>query len=136
MGATRAVDIEAEDLASVQKELGMLEGFDVALEMSGNPSAMRDILENTIHGANIALLGIPTEPYAIDWSTVIFNMLNIKGIYGREMYDTWYKMNVLIGSGLDISPVITHRFPAEEFDAAFAAITSAESGKVLLQWWD
>jgi threonine 3-dehydrogenase len=136
MGATRAVDIEAEDLASVQKELGMLEGFDVALEMSGNPLAMRDILENTIHGANIALLGIPTEPYAIDWSTVIFNMLNIKGIYGREMYDTWYKMNVLIGSGLDISPVITHRFPAEEFDAAFAAITSAESGKVLLQWWD
>jgi threonine 3-dehydrogenase len=114
----------------------MLEGFDVALEMSGNPLAMRDILDNTIHGANIALLGIPTEPYAIDWSTVIFNMLNIKGIYGREMYDTWYKMNVLIESGLDISPVITHRFPAEEFDSAFSTITSEESGKVLLRWWN
>lgn len=136
MGASRAVNIGEEDLAQVQKELGMLEGFDVALEMSGNPAAMRDILANTIHGANIALLGIPTEEYSIDWSTVIFNMLNIKGIYGREMYDTWYKMNVLIESGLDISPVITHRFPATDYDDAFAAITSAESGKVLLHWAD
>lgn len=136
MGATRAVNIASEDLGQVQKELDMLEGFDVALEMSGNPAAMRDILANTIHGANIALLGIPSEPYAIDWSIVVFNMLNIKGIYGREMYDTWYKMNVLIQSGLDISPVITHRFEAEDFDEAFAAITSAESGKVLLRWSD
>ena len=134
MGATRAVNIAHEDLGQVQKDLDMLEGFDVALEMSGNPAAMRDILANTIHGANIALLGIPSEPYAIDWSIVVFNMLNIKGIYGREMYDTWYKMNVLIQSGLDISPVITHRFPAAEYDGAFAAITSAESGKVLLRW--
>ena len=136
MGATRAVDIGNEDIAQVQKELGMLEGFDVALEMSGNPAAMHDILANTIHGANIALLGIPTEDYPIDWATVIFNMLNIKGIYGREMYDTWYKMNVLIESGLDLSPVITHRFEATEYDEAFAAITSSESGKVLLRWWD
>ncbi|HUG08450.1 MAG TPA: L-threonine 3-dehydrogenase [Acidimicrobiia bacterium] len=136
MGASRAVNIETEDLAQVQKELGMLEGFDVALEMSGTPAAMHDILANTIHGANIALLGIPTQDYAIDWTTVIFNMLNIKGIYGREMYDTWYKMNVLIESGLDISPVITHRFPAADYDDAFAAITSAESGKVLLRWAD
>jgi threonine 3-dehydrogenase len=136
MGASRAVNIFDEDLAQVQKDLGMLEGFDVALEMSGNPAAMHDILANTIHGANIALLGIPTEEYAIDWSTVIFNMLNIKGIYGREMYDTWYKMNVLIESGLDISPVITHRFSAADYDDAFAAITSAESGKVLLRWAD
>jgi threonine 3-dehydrogenase len=136
MGATRAVNIEHEDIAQVQKELDMLEGFDVALEMSGNPAAMKDILENTIHGANIALLGIPSEPFAIDWSTVIFNMLNIKGIYGREMYDSWYKMNVLIESGLDISPVITHRFPVEDFDEAFATITSSRSGKVLLRWRD
>jgi threonine 3-dehydrogenase len=134
MGATRAVNIEVEDLLQVQKELDMLEGFDVAMEMSGNPAAMGDILENTIHGANIALLGIPTEPFPIDWSTVILNMLNIKGIYGREMYDTWYKMNVLIESDLDISPVITHRFTVEEYDNAFAAITSNESGKVLLRW--
>ncbi len=134
MGATRAVNIQEEDLGQIQKELGMLEGFDVALEMSGNPAAMQDILANTIHGANIALLGIPTQDYAIDWSTVIFNMLNIKGIYGREMYDTWYKMNVLIESGLDISPVVTHRFAAADYDQAFAAITSAESGKVLLRW--
>lgn len=136
MGASRAVNILEEDLAQVQKELGMLEGFDVALEMSGSPAAMHDILANTIHGANIALLGIPTEEYAIDWSTVIFNMLNIKGIYGREMYDTWYKMNVLIESGLNISPVITHRFAAADFHDAFAAITSEESGKVLLRWAD
>ena len=134
MGATRAVDLHETDLAAVQEELGMLEGFDVALEMSGSAAAMEDILENTIHGANIALLGIPADPYPIDWSVVIFNMLNIKGIYGREMYDTWYKMNVLIASGLDISPVITHRFGAEDFEAAFAAIRSAESGKVLLHW--
>jgi threonine 3-dehydrogenase len=134
MGATRAVNVETEDLARVQKELDMLEGFDVALEMSGSPEAMQDILANTIHGANIALLGIPSEPYAVDWSTVVFNMLNIKGIYGREMYDSWYKMNVLVQSGLDISPVITHRFAAEDYDQAFAAIASADSGKVLMHW--
>ena len=134
MGHARPVNVSSESLEVVQKELGMLEGFDVALEVSGSPSALGDILENTIHGANVALLGLPAEPYSIDWSTVIFNMLNIKGIYGRQMYDTWYKMNVLIQSGLDISPVITHRFPAEEFDEAFAAIRSGESGKVLLSW--
>lgn len=134
MGATRAVDIREEDLKDVQRELGMLEGFDVALEMSGSPAAMADILANTIHGARIALLGLPSEPYPIDWSTVILNMLNIKGIYGREMYDTWYKMNVLAQSGVDISPVITHRFAPEDHDQAFAAIRSQESGKVLLRW--
>jgi threonine 3-dehydrogenase len=134
MGATRAVDVRSEDLAAVQDELEMLEGFDVALEMSGSPAAMSDILANTIHGAKIALLGLPPEPYPIDWSVVILNMLSIRGIYGREMYDTWYKMNVLIESGLDISPVITHRFDAADFDEAFAAIQSQESGKVLLRW--
>jgi threonine 3-dehydrogenase len=136
MGATRAIDIRTADLERVKKELEIFEGFDVALEMSGHPSAMDDILSNTIHGANIALLGIPSERYSIDWSVVIFNMLNIKGIYGREMYDTWYKMNVLIQSGLDISPVITHRFDAEDYDQAFQAIQSAESGKVLMRWRD
>ena len=136
MGASRAVDIGVEDLHMVQKELGMLEGFDVALEVSGSPSAMNDILYNTIHGANVAILGIPTEPFPIDWSVVVFNMLNLKGIYGREMFDTWYKMNVLIQSGLDISPVITHRFEAQDYKQAFAAIQSRESGKILLRWSD
>ena len=136
MGASRVVDRRIQDLESVQRELGMTEGFDVALEVSGNPAAYEDILDNTIHGANVALLGIPSEPFAIDWQKAIFNMLNLKGIYGREMFDTWYKMNVLIGSGLDISPVITHRFSAEEFDMAFAVIESAESGKVMLRWID
>ena len=136
MGATRAVDVRTEDLGDVAKELGMLEGFDVALEMSGSPDALSDILEHTIHGANIAMLGIPSEPYAIDWTTVIFNMLNIKGIYGRQMYDTWYKMSVLVRSGVDISPVITHRFSVPEFEAAFEATRSAEAGKVLIRWKD
>ena len=135
MGATRAVDVRSESLTEVQLELGMLEGFDVALEFSGSSDAYQDILGNTIHGANIALLGLPSEPFEIDWSVVIFNMLNLKGIYGREMFDTWYKMNVLIQSGVDISPVITHRFAAEDFEEAFEAIRSSESGKVLMEWF-
>ena len=134
MGANRPVDIRFEDLQDVQDELGMTEGFDVALEMSGQASALDDILQNTIHGANVALLGIPSDPYPIDWSTVIFNMLNLKGIYGREMFETWYKMNVLIGSGLDISPVITHRYPVDQYDTAFGTAASHESGKVLINW--
>jgi threonine 3-dehydrogenase len=136
MGATRAVDIRSEDLHDIQMELGMTEGFDVALEMSGSPSAMEDILQNTIHGANVAILGIPTDPFPIDWSIVIFNMLNLKGIYGREMFETWYKMNVLIQSGVDISPVITHRFEVEDFEAAFEATASHDSGKILIRWAD
>jgi len=134
MGVSRVVEVSSESLTNIQRELDMWEGFDVALEMSGNPRALQDILDNTIHGANVAILGIPAEPFAIDWNTVIFNMLNLKGIYGREMFDTWYKMNVLIESGVDISPVITHRFDAESFEDAFEAIQSAESGKVLLRW--
>ncbi|MCI0425317.1 MAG: L-threonine 3-dehydrogenase [Actinobacteria bacterium] len=134
MGATLALDVTRDDLEGVQHELGMTEGFDVALEMSGSPAAMRDILENTIHGARIAMLGLPTDAYPIDWTTVIFNMLTIKGIYGREMYDTWYKMNVLVQSGLDISPVISHRFDAEDYEEAFTALQSGESAKVLLRW--
>ena len=136
MGASRAVDVRSEDIQQVQKDLGMMEGFDVALEMSGDPRALQDILDNTIHGANVALLGIPSEPFPIDWTIVIFNMLNLKGIYGREMFDTWYKMSVLVQSGLDISPVITHRFDAEEYEDAFTALQSSESAKVLLRWSD
>lgn len=134
MGATRTVDRRHSDLESVQRELGMLEGFDVALEMSGSPAAYADILENTIHGANVALLGIPGEAFAIDWSVVIFNMVTLKGIYGRQMFDTWYKMNVFIESGLDLSPVITHRFGVNEYEEAFAVAGSDESGKVLINW--
>lgn len=134
MGATKAVNAAHDDLGMVQKELGMMEGFDVALEMSGSPEAMGDILANTIHGASIAMLGLPSEPYAIDWSVVILNMLNIKGIYGREIFDTWYKMNVLIQLGVDISPVITHRFPAEDYEEAFSAAQGPESAKVMMRW--
>jgi threonine 3-dehydrogenase len=136
MGATRVVDVRSEDLGEVQLELGMTEGFDVALEMSGSASAMEDILQNTIHGANVAILGIPTDPFPIDWSIVIFNMLNLKGIYGREMFETWYKMNILIESGVDISPVITHRFEVDEYEAAFEATASHDSAKVLIRWAD
>jgi threonine 3-dehydrogenase len=118
----------------VQKELGMKEGFDVGLEMSGNPNAFRDMIENMAHGGKIAMLGIPSEPMAIDWNKIIFNMLTIKGIYGREMYETWYKMTVMLQSGLDIKPVITHRLHYTEFEKGFAAMESGEAGKVILNW--
>ena len=134
MGATRAVDVRNERIADVQQELGMKEGFDVGLEMSGNPAAFREMLANMCHGGKIALLGIPEKEMAIDWNTVIFNMLTIKGIYGREMYETWYKMTVMVQGGLDISPVITHRLPATEFEAGFQAMKSGECGKVILDW--
>lgn len=134
MGATKTVDRRREDLATVQRQLGMHEGFDVALEMSGKPAAYEDIIGNTIHGANVALLGIPGQPFPIDWSVVIFNMLNLKGIAGREMFDTWYKMSVLVETGLDLRPIITHRFDASDYDDAFAAAASDESGKVLIDW--
>jgi threonine 3-dehydrogenase len=136
MGVTRAVDVRTERLADVQKELGMAEGFDVGLEMSGNPAALRDILAQMCHGGKLALLGIPPGEVAIDWQTVIFNMLTIKGIYGREMYETWYKMTVMIQSGLDISPVITHRYRFDEFQKGFDAMSSGQSGKVVLTWCD
>src|SRR5207253_8587592 len=113
---------------------GMKEGFDVGLEMSGNSGAFRDMLANMAHGGKIAMLGIPDRELAIDWNTVIFNMLTIKGIYGREMYETWYKMTVMLQSGLDISPVITHRFPADEFQQGFDVMLSGQCGKVILTW--
>ncbi len=134
MGATKAIDARTQSIADIQKELGMKEGFDVGLEMSGNPTAFQDMLSNMCHGGKIAMLGIPSQPIAIDWNTVIFNMLTIKGIYGREMYETWYKMTVMLQGGLDIGAVITHRYPAAEFEKGFAVMNSGESGKVILDW--
>jgi threonine 3-dehydrogenase len=134
MGATLALDVREATVADAQGQLGMKEGFDVGLEMSGVPQAVHDMLANMAHGAKIALLGLPEESFAIDWSTVIFEQLTIRGIYGREMYETWYMMTVMLQSGLDVSPVITHRFDAAEFEEAFATLRSGEAGKVLLHW--
>jgi threonine 3-dehydrogenase len=134
MGVTRAVNARETSLKEVQKELRMTEGFDVGLEMSGNAAAFRDMLANMSHGAKIAMLGIPSEPVSIDWNTVIFNMLTIKGIYGREMYETWYKMTVMLESGLDIQPVITHRYAYTDFEQGFEAMISGCTGKVVLSW--
>jgi threonine 3-dehydrogenase len=134
LGATTAVDVRTERVGDVQKRLGMKEGFDVGLEMSGNASALREMLVNMSHGGRIAMLGIPEKETAIDWNTVIFNMLTIKGIYGREMYETWYKMTVMLQSGLDISPVITHRFEFGDFQKGFDAMISGDCGKVILNW--
>jgi len=134
MGVSVALNIREHTLPEVQKNLGMTEGFDVGLEMSGNAAAFRDMLANMSHGAKIAMLGIPDAEMAIDWRTVVFNMLTIKGIYGREMYETWYKMSVMLQSGLDISPVITHRFPCTEFQQGFEVMASGKSGKVILNW--
>jgi threonine 3-dehydrogenase len=134
MGATRALDVRHTKLQDVQHELGMKEGFDVGLEMSGSPAAFRDMIENLCHGGKIAMLGIPSGDMSIDWHKVVFNMLTIKGIYGREMYETWYMMTVMLQSGLDIKPVITHRFHYTEYEKAFAVMMSGRSGKVILQW--
>ncbi|MFM8219294.1 MAG: zinc-binding dehydrogenase, partial [Planctomycetaceae bacterium] len=136
MGATRVVNVSQESLADVQRELDMKEGFDVGLEMSGNPAAFRSMLDSMAHGGKIAMLGIPTEQIAIDWNTVVFNMLTIKGIYGREMYETWYKMTVMLESGLDIKPIITHRFHYTEFEQGFEVMKTGQSGKVVLNWRD
>ena len=134
VGVTRALDVRVRSISSVQKELGMMEGFDVGLEMSGNQGAFRDMLANMCHGGKIAMLGIPDGEMSIDWNTVIFNMLTVKGIYGREMYETWYKMTVMLQSGLDIRPVITHRFGYRDFEDAFRVMSSGLSGKVIIEW--
>jgi threonine 3-dehydrogenase len=134
MGVTRAVDTAQTPLAEVQKELGMQEGFDVGLEMSGQAPALREMIANMSHGAKIAMLGIPTQEFAIDWTTVVFNMLTIKGIYGREMYETWYKMGVMLENGLDIRPVVTHRFSYRDYEQAFQVMRSGNAGKVILEW--
>ena len=134
LGATVALNVKTGNLRDAQKQLGMKEGFDVGLEMSGNPAAFRDMIDNMCHGGKIAMLGIPTEQMAIDWNKVVFNMLTIKGIYGREMYETWYQMTVMLESGLNIAPVITHRLHYTEFEQGFAAMKNGECGKVVLNW--
>ncbi|GDY20056.1 L-threonine 3-dehydrogenase [Verrucomicrobiota bacterium] len=134
MGATVALNVQTGNLRDVQTQLGMKEGFDVGLEMSGNADAFCGMIENMCHGGRIAMLGIPAAPIAIDWNKVVFNMLTIKGIYGREMYETWYQMTVMLESGLDIKPVITHRFHYTDFEKGFAAMLSGQSGKVILDW--
>lgn len=134
VGATRVVNAERESLTQVQKELGMKEGFDVAMEMSGSPAALESILDNMFHGGKIALLGILPDQIPMDWNKVIFNMFTIKGIYGRQMFETWYKMTAMVQSGLDISPLITHRFHYTEFQKGFDVMRSGHSGKVILNW--
>jgi len=137
MGATVALNIAKDgSLQEVQRVLGMKEGFDVGMEMSGSSAALRDMLANMCHGGKIAMLGIPEPRTEIDWNLVVFNSLTLKGIYGREMYETWYKMTVMIQSGLDITPVITHRFHYAEFQKAFEIMRSGRSGKVILNWTD
>ncbi|ACV25556.1 L-threonine 3-dehydrogenase [Kangiella koreensis] len=134
MGATRTVNVSQEKLEDVMKEIGMVEGFDVGLEMSGVPSAFKSMLQTINHGGKIAMLGIPSSDLAIDWNQVIFKGLIIKGIYGREMYETWYKMIAMLQSGLDVSPMITHRFKIDEFETGFETMASGQSGKVVLSW--
>jgi len=134
MGATLTLDVRSERIQQAQRKLGMKEGFDIGLEMSGSRSAFNEMLANMCHGGKIAMLGIPEEKIAIDWTRVVFNGLTIKGIYGREMYETWYKMTVMIQSGLDISPVITHRYHYREYEKGFEAIRSGQCGKVILNW--
>jgi threonine 3-dehydrogenase len=134
MGATRVVDVSGEDLSAVMAEQGMVEGFDVGLEMSGSPEAFRQMLGTMAHGGRIAMLGIFADEVAIDWTSVIFRGLRIKGIYGREMFETWYKMTSLLQAGLDLTPMITHRFPIDGFEEAFAVTAGGQSGKVILDW--
>jgi threonine 3-dehydrogenase len=134
LGADVTVNVAREKLSDVQQRLGMHEGFDVGLEMSGSPAALREMIDNMCHGGKIAMLGIPSEEIAIDWNKVVFNMLTIKGIYGREMYETWYKMTVMLESGLNIAPIITHRFHYTEYEKGFEAMQAGSCGKVVLNW--
>jgi threonine 3-dehydrogenase len=134
LGATLALDVRIESVEQARKRLGMREGFDVGLEMSGNATAVRSMLANMCHGGKIAMLGIPEPLMVIDWNLVVFNSLTIQGIYGREMYETWYKMTAMLQSGLNISPIITHRFHYTEFKKAFEVMRSGQSGKVILNW--
>jgi threonine 3-dehydrogenase len=134
LGATHTVDVRIESIGAAQKQLGMSEGFDVGLEMSGNADAFRDLLANMCHGGKVSILGIPGNDVAIDWNIVIFNMLTLKGIYGREMYETWYKMSVMVESGLPINSVITHRLDYSEFQQGFDAMNTGDASKVILTW--
>jgi threonine 3-dehydrogenase len=134
MGVDLALDVSRESIAEAQRRLGMVEGFDVALEMSGHPTALPEVLANVTHGGRIAMLGLPSQPIEIDWARVVTHMITIKGIYGREMYETWYAMSAMLRSGLDISRVITHRFAAAKWADAFAVARSGQCGKVVLDW--
>jgi threonine 3-dehydrogenase len=134
VGVDRAVDVRTTSLQQVQEELGMKEGFDVAFEMSGQASALRDMIANMSHGGRIAILGLPDHEFAIDWTQVVFKMLTVKGVYGRQIFETWYEMSVFTQTGLDISAVITHRFPYTQFEQAFAVAHSGKCGKVVLDW--
>ena len=136
IGVTLAVDAARMTLAEAMDQLGMLEGFDVGFEMSGKPAALREMLASMTHGGKVAILGLPTEEFGIDWAHLVTNMITIKGIYGRQMFETWYEMSVLIQSGVDISPVITHRFDAGDYEQAFATVRSGQCGKVVLTWTD
>jgi threonine 3-dehydrogenase len=134
IGVTLAANVSETTLTEVMAKLGMREGFDIGLEMSGKPAALREMLSSMTHGGKIAMLGLPTDDFGIDWAHLVTNMITIKGIYGRQMFETWYEMSVLIQSGLDISPIITHRFDAGDFDEAFATVRSGRCGKVVLNW--
>ncbi len=134
VGVTVAADTRQTPLQEIMADLGMREGFDVGMEMSGKPAAMREMLTAMTHGGKVAMLGLPSEQFAIDWGHLVLNMITIKGIYGREMFETWYWMSVLTQSGVDISPVVTHRFAADDYENAFATVRSGECGKVVLQW--
>ncbi len=136
MGATLTVDVRREKISAAQEKLCMKEGFDVAMEMSGQPAAFDAILQNMCHGGKVAILGIMATQYDMDWNTVVFNGLTIKGIYGREMFETWYKMTSMMQSGLDINPIITHKFHYTEYEKGFAAMRAGNSGKVVLSWED
>jgi len=134
MGVTRAINVSSESIEETIQELGMTEGFDVGMEMSGVPAAFTSMLENMNHGGKVAMLGIPPKDMAIDWNKVIFKGLEIKGVYGREMFETWYKMASLIQSGLDLTPMLTHTFPIDDFLEGFELMASGQSGKVILNW--
>jgi len=134
MGVTLAIDIREKTLTDVQRELDMKEGFDVGLEMSGSGAALQDMIDNMCHGGRIAILGIPANEVTLDWNKIVFNMLTLRGIYGREMYETWYMMTSMLSSGLDISPIITHRYDYTQFEEAFDVMRSGKSGKVILDW--
>jgi threonine 3-dehydrogenase len=136
MGADLAINVASERIASAQQRLGMQEGFDIGLEMSGSAKALPEMLDNLNHGARVAILGLPSQPITIDWSKVVTHMITIKGIYGREMFETWYAMNAMVATGLDISPVITDRFPAAQWKDAFAAASHGDRGKIILDWSD
>jgi threonine 3-dehydrogenase len=134
MGASRAINVSRDSLDATMKDLQMQEGFDIGLEMSGNASAFRDLLRTMHHGGSVAILGIPPDETAIDWNQVIFKGLTMKGIYGREMFETWYKMASMLQSGLSLEPIITHHFPVKEFERGFEIMGSGKSGKVILDW--